>query len=55
VGAEALRAVSPQTCLASIGPETTRTLREYTDAEIVEASEYTIPGLATLLTERLSR
>ncbi len=55
VGAEALRAVSPPPSLASIGPETTRTLREYTDAEIVEASEYTIPGLATLLTERLSR
>jgi uroporphyrinogen III methyltransferase/synthase len=53
VGADVLRNVSPEVCLASIGPETTRTLREWTDAGIAEAAEYTIPGLVALLIERL--
>jgi len=54
VGADVLRNVSPEVCLASIGPETTRTLREWTTGEVVEAAEFTIPGLVAALLERFA-
>ena len=45
VGEEPLKELSKETALVSIGPETTKTLRRYTDAEIIQAEEYTIAGL----------
>ncbi|HUT23985.1 MAG TPA: uroporphyrinogen-III C-methyltransferase [Sumerlaeia bacterium] len=54
VGEEAVRDLSDEVCLVSIGPETSRTLRQYTKGEIAEAAEYTIPGLVDLLVRRFA-
>ena len=51
IGQEAFVALPDKVCLASIGPETSKALREFTSAKFVEASEYTIPGLVDLLLE----
>ena len=45
VGVERLRSLSPPMRLASIGPITSKTIRDAGFAPAVEASEHTIPGL----------
>jgi uroporphyrinogen III methyltransferase/synthase len=55
VGASEFRQIAQCVLLASIGPETTKTLAEFTERSIVQSEEYTIEGLVRLLTEELGR
>jgi uroporphyrinogen III methyltransferase / synthase len=55
VGEDCLRKAGEKVLFASIGPETTKTLREYTDARIGQAAEYTMSGLVALLTSELMK
>lgn len=50
VGEETFKETNASVLLASIGPETSKTLRQYTNASFEEAEQYTIPGLVDLLT-----
>jgi uroporphyrinogen III methyltransferase / synthase len=55
VGEETLRKISPDVCLASIGPQTTKTLKECIQTPTVEASEYTIDGVIKILRTALEQ
>jgi len=55
VGEDCLRGIGEKVLLASIGPETTKTLREFTSQAIRQATEYTMDGLAELLVRELGK
>ena len=55
VGEDCLRGIGEKVLLATIGPETTKTLREFTSAAIRQAAEYTMDGLAELLVRELGK
>lgn len=55
IGESAFRAIPSQTVLASIGPETTKTLKLYTDASILEAQEYSLDGIIRMLVDRFTK
>ncbi|NQU42501.1 uroporphyrinogen-III C-methyltransferase [bacterium] len=49
VGRETLEELPERMCLASIGPQTSETLRQITAHSVVESDVYTIPGLVRRL------
>ncbi|MBN1865814.1 uroporphyrinogen-III C-methyltransferase [Candidatus Sumerlaeota bacterium] len=55
LGDDVLRRIPRSARLASIGPETTKTLRSLTDRPIDEARQHTIEGMIQLLIEVLSK
>ena len=54
-GEDAIKNAPDSLCLASIGPETTKTLKKFTDQEIPQADEYTIDGVVELLLAQLRK
>jgi uroporphyrinogen III methyltransferase/synthase len=55
VGEDCLRGIGEKVLLASIGPETTKTLREFTSQAIRQAAQYTMDGLAELVVRELGK
>jgi uroporphyrinogen III methyltransferase/synthase len=53
IGEEEFRKIPATVRLASIGPETSKTLRQFTPNPVLEANTYTIEGLMDIISSEL--